>query len=75
MPVSLSKEPTVMASSAEPGVPIWAETKLFPAAMNKATFSSIIRFAILFTLSSSEEVHSMTPGPPSDIDAERMLNT
>ncbi len=34
MAVFLSSAPTVMTSSAEPGVPIWAEAKLFPAAIS-----------------------------------------
>ena len=45
MAVFLSRAPTVIASSAEPGVPICAETPLFPAAMKMAIPADIISFA------------------------------
>ena len=75
MAVSLSSDPTVMTSSALPGVPIVAVPALFPAAMNRATPALIISFPIRLTDSSSAEVHSIGPGPPRLILAARILNS
>ncbi len=71
----LSKEPTVITSSALPGVPIVPGPALFPAAMNSAIPSAIIRLPIRLTDSSSEEVHSIAPGPPRLMLAARILKT
>ena len=73
MAVFLSSAPTVMTSSAEPGVPICAVSAEFPAAINIAIPSLTISFAARFTLSSSLLVHSINPNPPRLILAERML--
>ena len=70
----LFSAPTVIASSADPGVPICPDTAVFPAAINRAIPEAIISLAYLLTLSSSEEVHSIAPGPPRLILAALMLN-
>ena len=71
----LSNEPTVMTSSALPGVPIVPGPALFPAAMKRAIPSAIILLPIRLTDSSSEEVHSIAPGPPKLMLAARILNS
>ena len=73
--VSLSRAPTVITSSADPGVPIWPLTALLPAAMNRATPDLTISLAILLTDSSSAEVHSITPIPPRLMLAALMLKS
>ncbi len=70
----MSNAPTVMTSSADPGVPMLADEKLLPAAMKSAIPERTISLAYRLTLSSSEEVHSIGPGPPRLIEAARMLN-
>ena len=62
-----------MASSEEPGVPICADTALLPAAMSMVMPARTISFDMRLTLSSSEDVHSMAPGPPRLMEAARML--
>ena len=65
-----------MTSSALPGVPMVAVPPLFPAAMNKVTPALTISLAILFTDSSSEDVHSIAPvRAPRLILAALMLNS
>ena len=51
-------------------VPLPAE---LPAAINRVISLYTISFAILLTLSSSEEVHSIMPNAPSDIEATLIL--
>ena len=72
--VFLSSAPTVMTSSALPGVPIWALNAEFPAAMKRAIPLRTISFAIRLVDSCSEAVHSDAPGPPKLMLAARMLN-
>ena len=45
IPESLSNAPTVITSSAEPGVPIEPDVALFPAAINNAIPERTISFA------------------------------
>ena len=74
MEESLSKAPTVIASSELPGVPIVPLPAEFPAAINSVMSLYTISLAIRFTLSSSDDCHSITPNAPRDIDATLMLN-